>query len=248
VVAVALGIVLVYAAFTGVTGARLLLLASRTRALPEATLGFSCIVGGMLGWAAVLVAGGIGDRAPEVARVLNAMGLFCFSAGTLSLGLFCWRVFSPENPWVAAFYFLLVATLVVDFVHSIVILGVPFPPTTSFWYWPGMLARSAIYAWRPLVALPFYFRLRRRLALGLADPVATNRVLLWGMAGAITCTSTVFVVAVTLAGLWETPARSVIAIVTVLAATADSVLGWLAFVPPRRYLAWIESRFPAPEL
>jgi hypothetical protein len=248
VVAAALVIVLVYAAFTGVTGTRLLWLASRTRALPEATLGFSCIVGGMLGWAAVLVAGGIGDRAPEVGRALNAIGLFCFSAGTLSLGLFCWRVFSPKNPWVAAFFVLLVVTLVVDFVHNIVILGIPFPPTTSFWYWPGMLARSAIFAWRPLVALPFYFRLRRRLALGLADPVAMNRVLLWGVAGAITCASTVFVVGVTLAGLWETPARSILAIVTVLAAAADATLGWLAFVPPRRYLAWVASRSPAAEL
>jgi hypothetical protein len=243
----ALAIVLVYALFTGITGTRLLMLAARTRALPEATLGFSYIVGGMLGWAALLFGGGIIDRAPTLGFALNAMGLFCFSTGSLSLGLFCWRVFSPANAWTRAFFFVLLAMLVVDFVHNIVFLGIPFPPTSSIWYYPGMIARTAIVEWRPLVALPYYFRLRRRLLLGLADPVATNRVFLWGVAGAITGAMSLFVVAVTLADLWVTPARAPIAIVTVLSATTDAMLGWLAFVPPKRYVEWVKARSPEVE-
>ncbi len=247
-VAVALAVVLVYALFTGITGTRLLMLAARTRALPESTLGFSYIVGGMLGWAALMFGPGIQDRAPGATYWFNAIGLFCFSAGSLSLALFCWRVFSPESRAARLLFVALAVTLVADFAHNILILGIPFPPTTSFWYWPGMLARSVVYAWRPIAALPYHARLKRRLALGLTDPVTTNRVLLWGVAGAITCTSTIFVVIVTLEGLWETPARAPIAIATVLAAAADATLSWLAFAPPRRYVAWVESRATGTEL
>jgi hypothetical protein len=240
--AVALAVVLVYAVFTGITGTRLLAIAARTRALPETSLGFSYIVGGMLGWAAVLVGGGIIDRAPEAGRLLNAIGLLCFSAGSLGLGLFCWRVFSPTSAWARGLWLLLFGTLAVDWVHNIIFLGIPFPPTTSFWYYPGMIARTALIVWRPLAALPYYSRLKKRLLLGLADPVATNRVLLWGTAGAVTAVSSIFVVAVTLAGLWTTPARAPIAIATVLMGALDSALSWLAFVPPRRYVAWVKAR------
>ena len=242
VLAFALFVVILYAVFTGVTGTRLLLLASRTRALPETSLGITYIVGGMLGWAAVLVGGGIIDRAPEAGRLLNAVGLLCFSAGSLSLGLFCWRVFAPTSLGARGLFFALLLMLIVDWVHNILILGTPFPPTTSFWYWPGMVGRTTLILWRPAAVLPYYARLRKRLALGLADPVATNRVLLWGAAGALSATSSIFVVAVTLADLWVTPARAPIAITTVVLATLDSALSWLAFVPPRRYIAWVKLR------
>jgi hypothetical protein len=242
--AFAITVVLVYAVFTGITGTRLLMLAFRTRALPEATLGFSYIVGGMLGWAALLIGGGIVDRAPTLGFWLNAVGLFCFSAGTLGIGLFCWRVFAPSSARVRAFYFLLATTLAVDFVHNIVFLGIPFPPTDTFWYWPGMLARTAICVWRPVAALDCHARLRKRLALGLADPVATNRVWLWGVAGSITGVSSLFVVAITLMGVWAMPARTTAAIATVLMAATDATLSWLAFVPPKRYVEWVKARSP----
>jgi hypothetical protein len=243
---IAISIVLVYAVFTGITGTRLLLLASRTRGLPEATLGISYIVGGMLGWAAVLVGGGIIDRAPLLGRVLNGVGLFCFSGGTLTIALFCWRVFAPTSAWAKAFFLFLSATLLVDWVHNIVFLGTPFPPTDTFWYWPGALGRMVILGWRPFAALPYYARLKKRLALGLADPVATNRVFLWGIAGALTFISSLFVLWVTLAGVWTRPERAPAAMVTVFLATSDSLLSWLAFVPPKRYVAWIRARSPEP--
>jgi hypothetical protein len=241
---IAIAIVVIYAVFTGITGVRLLMLAFKTRGLPEATLGFSYIVGGMLGWAAVLVGGGIVDRAPLLGHILNGAGLLGFSTGTLSMGLFCWRVFAPESSLARGFFFVLALTLLLDWVHNIVFLGVPFPPTDSFWYWPGMLARTAILGWRPLSALPYYGRLKKRLALGLADPVATNRVFLWGFGGGLLFLSGIFTVVVTLAGLWTTPARAPIAILTVLLGVSDSLLSWLAFVPPKRYLAWIKARSP----
>jgi hypothetical protein len=244
-VVLALTVVAIYGVFTGITGTRLLLLASRTRALPELTLGITYIVGGMLGWAALLFGGGIIDRAPTLGFWLNAVGLFCLSAGSTSLGLFCWRVFAPGSTALRVLFFAFVVTLIVDFIHNIVFLGIPFPPTSSFWYWPGMTARTALILWRPLSALPYYARLKRRLALGLADPVATNRVFLWGIAGALTAGVSLFVVAVTLAGLWETPARSVIAIITVVSAAVDAALSWLAFAPPRGYVEWVESRAKA---
>ena len=240
--AIAIAAVIVYAILTTAVGARLLVLARRTRALPEITLGISYTLSGMLGWAAIVVGTAFIERAPSAALALQFLGLFCLSAGHLATALFSWRVFNPESAWARALFYALLVAAVVEYFHNVVQLGVIFPPPSSFWYWPGACWRTGTYVWMPFVALRYYRRLRLRLALGLADPVAANRVLLWGLIGLVMLIASVVVIAATLLGLWTSSAAPALAMMTAVSGALASALGILAFRPPARYLTWIESR------
>jgi hypothetical protein len=99
----------------------------------------------------------------------------------------------------------------------------------------------------PFVALRYYRRLRLRLTMGLADPVATNRVLLWGLIGLLTLANSVGVIAATLLGLWTTSAAPALAMLTMGALTVVAAMGLFAFRPPARYVAWVERRAPRVE-
>ena len=240
--AVAIGAVMVYALLTGIVAARLLGLAWRTRALPEIALGTSYALGGMLGWVAIVLGTAFAARAPAAGLALQFFGLFCLSAGHLATALFIWRVFNPDSAWARALFGALLATAIVEYVHNVGQLGVIFPPPSSFWYWPGAVWRTGTYVWMPFVALRYHRRLRLRLAIGLADPVATNRVLLWGIMGTLMLVASVGVIVATLLGLWTTPAApALMAALTVLIAIV-SALGLLTFRAPERYLAWVRAR------
>src|SRR5438270_11163237 len=100
VLPVALVALLVYAIMTGTVGVRVLILARRTRQLPEIALGTSYLAGGMLGWALLFAGGTLVSERPAQALLghrLQDVGLFCLSTGTLSVALFSWRVFSPKS-------------------------------------------------------------------------------------------------------------------------------------------------------
>ena len=245
--AIVLVAAIMYAVLTGAVGARLLILAVRTRALPEVTLGISYILGGMLGWAAIIVGYELVERAPATGHALQYLGLFCLSASHLSVALFSWRVFTPNSTSARVLFFALLLVAAVEYFHNVVLWGVIFPPPTSLWYWPGAVWRTGTYVWMPFVALRYYRRLRLRLTMGLADPVATNRVLLWGLIGLLTLATSVGVIVATLLGLWTTSAAPGLAMLTMVTLAVVSAMGLFAFRPPARYLAWVERRAPGVE-
>jgi hypothetical protein len=245
--AIAIAAVVVYAVFTGVVGMRLLLLARRTHALPETALGISYTLGGMLGWAAIVVGTAFAERSPTAGLTLQFLGLLCLSAGHLSTALFSWRVFNPDSAWARALFSVLLVTAIVEYFHNVVQLGVIFPPPSSFWYWPGACWRTGTYVWMPFVALRYDRRLHLRLALGLADPVATNRVLLWGLIGVLTLATSVGVIVATLLGLWTSSSAPAVLMITTVSSAIASILGIFAFSPPARYLDWVKARAPRVE-
>jgi hypothetical protein len=244
---IALTATLVYALLTGAVAIRLLALASRTRELPELLLGVAYLLGGVLGFATIIVGTAYQDSAPLLYRILGGVGLFFFSTGHLSVALMCWRVFAPHNRRLAALFWLLAAVLAVDFARNIGVEGSPFPPSGSPWYYPGMVGRTATTVWWVIAALSYHARLRRRLALGLADAPAANRVLLWGLAGVATLAGSIVITVGTVTGPFDLPhhdsaARDVLVMIAVTLVALGAVASWLAFLPPRRYVAWIEAR------
>ena len=91
-------------------------------------------------------------------------------------------------------------------------------------------------AWAGTESLLFHAKLRRRLSLGLADAVTTDRLRLWAIAMlsafAITTTSLIL----RQLGVPMTPMLSAVVVgpLGLLAATAM----WLAFLSPLRYRSW----------
>jgi hypothetical protein len=115
---------------------------------------------------------------------------------------------------------------------------------TMAWGGVSLVMTGFAYLWTGFESLRQYALHRRRLALGLADPVATNRMLLWGLMSA----TTVAVVLIDAALLYggSTFAREV-AIPLVTCAGGLVFAGFLAltFFPPVRYVAAIRRRASA---
>ena len=95
--------------------------------------------------------------------------------------------------------------------------------------------------WTGLESFGYYGRMRKRRVLGLADPIVTNRFLLWGLVAlnAIVASGVPLVVGF-LGGdsFNDVPTR--------LAGAAATIVGCvclqLAFLPPQSYVSWLKKR------
>ena len=109
------------------------------------------------------------------------------------------------------------------------------------WFWLAFVPRMVGMGWASIEAIRHHSKLRLRLNLGLADPVATNRLLLWALAAL--CEGLIYsAVAITIlagepdgyllgdAALW----------VSAFGACASACM-WLGFFPPRQYRQWVAS-------
>jgi hypothetical protein len=235
-----------FVVLNAITGIRLLWLAARTRELPELALGIGHLLGGSLGWALIMLGYLLMMQlgSPGAGLVVMVAGLFCLNFAVAAIGLFSWRVFNRDSRAVGVLFALFVAVLAVDFVHNGLIAHEFAPPTNTFWYWPGCLARSGVWLWMSLVTFLYWRKLRLRLPLGLADPVTANRMFLFFLAGSFVVAFAVVVTGASLLGVWQRYPH-VVNTLSMLLGLPSAVCSTLAFVPPKRYTDWIARRAPA---
>jgi hypothetical protein len=220
-----------------VVGCRLLFLAHRSRALPELLLGVSLILGGVIG--ALLEAGGLAairdHSAQMVGRLLLAGKLFGV-AGLLFTGLFTWRVFRPGERWAGLVVAALVAcslTALCGFAWHGTFSTAEIP---SLWFGVEFVGRLGAPCWMALEAIRYYGLMRRRLRLGLADPVVTNRFLLWALAAGFS----IVLLLTSAPPVFLDPIRQEALLISDLlifsvCGVASSICYWLAFFPPAAY-------------
>jgi hypothetical protein len=236
---------LLFVVLNAITGIRLLWLATRTRELPELALGIGHLLGGSLGWALVMFGYLLMQQhSPRAGLVLMIAGLFCLNFAVAAIGHFSWRVFNRDSRAAAVVFALFVAVLAVDFVHNGLLAHEFAPPTNTFWYWPGCLGRSGVWCWMSLATLLYYRKLRRRLPLGLTDPVTANRMFLFFIASSFIVLFAIVVSGASLLGVWQRYPHFVNTFSSLLG-IPSAVCSTLAFVPPRRYTDWIARRAPA---
>ncbi len=226
-----LGVVLQLVACVGV-GARLLWLAARTRELPELCLGSAFVLLGGLGYPLAIAAraGWFGD---DATAWLTA-ALAAQNGAALAVYLMNARVFhAGERPVELAVW-----TVAVGFVASMCgswAVGLAEAVDQGPWYYLGFWLRAGAFLWAAADSTAYSLQLRRRLALGLADPVVVDRFRLWSIATiAISLGFAVF-----LAGRLvpdASPTSGWVLATTSGASAVSAVAMWLAFVPPRRYL------------
>ncbi len=227
-----------------VVGFRMLMLARRTRGLPELFLGCSLLVGGTLGAGTEAAAYSAMDQvAPSRVGWLLIVGKVIALSGLLGQVLFVWWVFRRDAPWGLWMVFgltLLPVLSILAFLHN----GTWQSGHMPTWICAvEFIGRAGGSVWMLTEALAYWAKLRRRARLGLADPVVTNRFLLWSMAGACG----LIMLATSLPPVLVSDSHSdsswlaLDLVVFALAGVATSLLYWLTFLPPASYLGWIQS-------
>jgi hypothetical protein len=224
-----------------VVASRLLLLASRTRQLPEFLIGLSLLTGGVLGRAPIAAGASI-DSLPETLRVgLYMGGRFMMVICCAAIAMLAWRVFQRDQAWARGLFLLLIAVLAIHSAVHVFVTPPGMPLNADFAGWMGTVARTGAFAWASWEALRYCRMLRRRAPLGLADPVVANRIALWGVAsGLIGFLFLLNPVAKAFAGV--APENLGLLLLQSLVGLVVAVCVALAFFPPRAYLEWIGDR------
>lgn len=221
-----------------VVGIRLLLLSARTREIPELALGSSFLLMGAIGYPLSIVA-----RSGAGGPSLLALALAAQNLSAICMYVSTWKSFRPRQRGVA----LIIGATLLAFAMS---LGIPFALgerealDAGPWYYVGFAGRFASYSWAAAEAVRYAAIQRRRLALGLADPVVADRFQLWS----ITSTSISLGFVVFLAGRLfseNVGASPFVLVPTSIVSVSAGVTMWLAFFPPRRYKRLIVERYLA---
>jgi hypothetical protein len=225
---------------SALVGVRLLLLARRTHAVPELSLGLAFFLVGALGYPLGLAAVLAGT--PETsARVCFGLSQLATGVGSAAVFVFTRATFRPDAGWARWLVRVAAGVLALQtaFAVALAIGGDPKQfavPDLGFSLRQAVTAFS--YAWTALEALRYRALMLRRLALGMADVEVVNRFLLWAIAGvgAFVGSSTMSAVSLTGALPWTDPvALSAVGLGGLVAAVCTA----LAFMPPRPYLAWV---------
>ena len=172
-----------YLLTSAAVGFRVLNLARRNRALPELLLGIGFItaatIGSVIEAAAVVGA----DRMP--AEQIGRLLLIAKVSSLLGMGahnLFTWRVFRADATWAAVLAFSLIAISIAAL--GGLAAGGTFSTGVSRggWFWVEFATRTATPLWLGIEATRYHLQMKKRMSLGLADPMVTDRFLLWALA------------------------------------------------------------------
>ena len=221
-----------------VAGARLLGLSRRTHETPERLLGASFV---LMGLGSLLYSLATFPVFESLWVPLNFSGRISYVIAFILVALFTRHVFRSEERW---------GRWVVQGTVVLFVAGVGGSAMTGdwegfevthVWYWLEWVAYQIPVVWTCLEAGAEHIRARRRLQVGLCEPLVCNRLLLWALFGALQ-----------VIGNWITVGQYVaFAQTQVFTAGWDYlystslvcslIMMWIAFFPPGFYRRWIEG-------
>jgi hypothetical protein len=194
-----------------------------------------------------------------LATLLNGLYLFGATAGLAALWVFTWRTFRPDSSWAPWLVTLTTSVLAGGFVATGLSgdFALKLVPGTAYWVTWGV--RTLAFAWLSIECFRHWGLQRRRLRIGLADPLIANRFLLWG----------IWSTAMLLMGHFDPMARVryvaqfgstgafvpelgrpiVLTLVPSSAAAGIVVMAtvYLTFFPTESFTRWVKGRAPSSE-
>lgn len=222
---------------------RLLWLWRRTREWPELLISSGLLVLSLVGFPLLAMSGLDAKTVGEVNPTILGAGLMALATSVVLLQAFTWRTFRPRSR--AALGFVIAtgaaAFVVAGLFHHAVVTAQPHLDPIAV-HSPYSLAVRLLfeiwYAWMGVESLLEWSRARRRLALGLSDPVAVNRFLLWGSMGVVLAGNGAVAMVLEAQGL-SPMSDALPAIWLGMNGMVAGVLMFLTFVPPPGYVRWI---------
>ena len=222
-------------------GLRLVWLAHRNGELPELLIGLGILGIGPAGFAGTIFALLLGPWHPFASECLMAAATIAISGGALAAYVFNWTVFRRGDRWAQAIVGGSGLLFAVLFVGRLATHGFAPPLHVDAWLNVQSMAVTGCLLWGSGESLRYYAIMRRRLRLELADPLVTNRFLLWGLGiGSAGVGSLISVTFTLITGIpmqelgWLTLSNSLFGL-------AAAVLMWIAFLPPAAYRRWIRG-------
>ena len=226
-------------------GVRLLVLACRTGGLPETCMGVAFVASGCLGAGCQLMAQAPGLLSPQDAATAMGAGRILVHVGVLCQALVTWRVFRPGQEWARNLFTAVVASLAgVSFGYAWdAALGDA--AYSGIWFWCESATHLVAIGWGAVESLACWDAMRRRVALGLADPVVANRFLIWGIAIGAGALALLLGPVIHILGAGSPAALLLAAWAATLGLV--SLLGYaLTFFPPKPYRRWVARHAAAP--
>jgi len=183
--ALLIGSQLVYIGVVLTLGMRLLLLAKRSRQLPEALLAAHFLLCCGLGYV-VLITGLSCARDPtlmsaSVVTALISIGYLASAIGVFAEAGFNFLVFRRDDGWAKGLMVLFGATLAAGYTGYWLTGGFHTGVFAGVWLWMLYGSFIAVAAWVMIEPLVYHRTMQKRLQLGLAEPMVVNRFLLWGV-------------------------------------------------------------------
>lgn len=226
-------------------GVRLYLLSRHTGHLPETLIATSFLLW-TLSYAIYDIPYAFVDSEELVPAFCSYGSLIFMVSGTVVFAFFIRAVFRPAARWATWF----VAAITIGNVAGV--LGSAWigdwqgiNPLANPWYWMEFFGGVAPSTWMGAEGFAQYFKKRRQLQLGLCEPMACNRFLLWGMAGSLWVILELIVSASDLAyaftGYWSELLGFGVALFEIL----PIAIVWFVFFPPGFYRRRIEGAAPA---
>jgi hypothetical protein len=220
-------------------GLRLVWLAYRNRELPELLIGLGILGIGPVGFAGTIFALLLSPGHPFAAMCLLAAATLAVSVGAVAAYVFNWTVFRRGDRWAKGIVGAAGLLFAVLFVGRLATGGFALPLHLDVWFHLYSIVMTGSLLWGSGESLRYYALMRRRLRLGLADPLVTNRFLLWGLGIGSAGVGSVISIGVTLVTGSAPQEFDWITLSNSLFGLAAAVLMWIAFLPPAAYRRWI---------
>jgi hypothetical protein len=224
-------------------GIRLLVAGRRTRELPELSVGLALLLIGGIGYPLAVLSGLRDVVSPGTGIRLVAISTFVIDAGFVGVVVFTWSVFRRKEAWAR----LLLAVLATGyFVHAFAVgivatdMTDPKELMTAPVTLAGQLLNTVCFGWTAIEAYRYWWMLRKRAALGLSDPITTNRFLLWALAGTSSLLTNAISWWVVFTGI-DFFEHDGVQISIALLSVASCSCQYLAFLPPKAYLARLRA-------
>jgi hypothetical protein len=239
------GSILLCAVVGTLVGLKLLRIAAHSRKFPELAVGVALFTYAAVSQPAVLVYQGLGEETSLGLRMaIVVLRVLAFYVTLVGLSLFTWQVFGAESRWRQVLVAGVAVTGLITSATSIwatwlqLSANVPVPLHGRL----GMVPHYVFtFGWVSLESLHYYALMRKRRALGLADPVVTNRFFVWG-AGEGVASLVVLALLVAMLRRGEiTASDPFVSWFVTLAGLVNALVWWLTFTPPRAYLRLIRG-------